>query len=77
MQRWEYDLVEFTTRDLVAVRRELDSMGAEGWELVSVMWSQGGDLVRAALKRPLPAAEPEGGSMFEGVRVKPEGWVKP
>jgi hypothetical protein len=54
MQKWEYKVVHGPSQS------ELNQLGAEGWELVSVIADVSGDAystsssIKAYLKRPLP-----------------------
>ncbi|HZX76565.1 DUF4177 domain-containing protein [Lysobacter sp.] len=57
MTQWTYQVVEIVPRMLgpavsERLQEELDRLGAEGWELVSVMPVTPFDHLRAVLKRP-------------------------
>lgn len=57
MTRWTYQVIEIVPRMLgpamsERLQEELDRLGAEGWELVSVMPVTPFDHLRAVLKRP-------------------------
>ena len=54
--RWSYKIVDvpnqlFATKLLVRVQEELDRMGAQGWELVSVIQTSVADGVRLYMKK--------------------------
>lgn len=54
---WSYQVIEIVPRMLgpavsERLQEELDRLGAEGWELVSVMPVTPFDHLRAVLKRP-------------------------
>ncbi len=56
-QRWTYEVVEIVPRMLgpavsERLQDELNRLGAEGWELVSVMAVTPFDHLRAVLKKP-------------------------
>ncbi|MDR1077801.1 MAG: DUF4177 domain-containing protein [Propionibacteriaceae bacterium] len=53
MTAWEYVSVPLLIH---ATKQILDTWGADGWELVSVVPSPAGDGLLAFLKRPRPAA---------------------
>lgn len=58
MTQWTYQVVEIVPRMLgpavsERLQEELDRLGAEGWELVSVMPVTPFDHLRAVLKRPV------------------------
>ncbi len=57
MNQWTYQVVEIVPHMLgpavsERLQTELDRLGAEGWELVSVMLVTPFDHLRAVLKRP-------------------------
>jgi hypothetical protein len=56
MQRWEYMVADFTKLEKTVP--ELDRLGAEGWEAVSLVstWGAGWRFVHPVIlmKRPLP-----------------------
>jgi hypothetical protein len=52
MTRWEYASVPLLSH---ATKQILDTWGADGWELVSVVPGPTGDALVAFLKRPLGA----------------------
>lgn len=54
MQTWEYIIYTYTAHASVDVRTtQLDSLGNDGWELVSVMYNAGIGLIEYTLKRPM------------------------
>jgi hypothetical protein len=58
MTQWTYQVVEIVPRMLgpavsERLQEELDRLGADGWELVSVMPVTPFDHLRAVLKRPV------------------------
>lgn len=55
MQKWEYFIKELSLAYPQSAKRELDALGAEGWELVEVCTERvmGTDTFYAVFKRPL------------------------
>lgn len=56
-QRWSYKVVEFPIRLFAGklgdrVQQELDRLGPQGWELVSVVQTSAVDALRLYLKKP-------------------------
>ena len=57
-QRWSYKIVELPFKVFAGklgerVQHELDKLGPQGWELVSVVQASSADTLRLYLKKPI------------------------